>query len=80
VKRVPEAYITGKVVPGSESEVKEKIMKLKGVKKVAIVYGDIDFIAEVEVSELAELSDIATSLRHIPSIVKTETYLVRVER
>lgn len=76
---MPEAYITGKVVPGSESLVKEKIMKLKGIKKVAIVYGDVDFVAEVEVSELAELGDIATRLRHIPSIVKTETYIVRME-
>jgi DNA-binding Lrp family transcriptional regulator len=76
---VPEAYITGKVVPGSELIAKEKIMKLKGVKKVAIVYGDVDFIVEVEVSELAELGDLATHLRQIPSIVKTETYIVRME-
>jgi DNA-binding Lrp family transcriptional regulator len=76
---VPEAYITGKVTPGSESNVKEKIMKLKGIRKVAIVYGDVDFIAEVEVGELAELGDITTSLRRIPSIVKTETYIVRMD-
>ena len=76
---MPEAYITGKVTPGSESTVKEKIMKLKGVRKVAIVYGDVDFIAEVEVGELAELGDLTAHLRHIPSIVKTETYIVRME-
>ena len=76
----PEAYITGKVAPGTESVVKEKITKLKGVKKVAIVYGDVDFIAEIEVSELAELADITTRLRNIPSIVKTDTYIVRMEK
>jgi DNA-binding Lrp family transcriptional regulator len=77
---MPEAYITGKVAPGTESVVKEKIIKLKGIKKVAIVYGDVDFIAEIEVSELAELADITTRLRSISSIVKTDTYIVRMEK
>jgi DNA-binding Lrp family transcriptional regulator len=77
---MPEAYITGKVAPGTESVVKEKVIKLKGIKKVAIVYGDVDFIAEIEVNELAELADITTRLRNIPSIVKTDTYIVRMEK
>jgi DNA-binding Lrp family transcriptional regulator len=76
---MPEAYITGKVTPGSESTVKEKISKLKGIKKVAIVYGDVDFIAEVEVEELAELGELTTRLRRIPSVTRTETYIVRLE-
>jgi DNA-binding Lrp family transcriptional regulator len=76
---MPEAYITGKVTPGSESKIREKISRLKGIKKVAIVYGDIDFIAEVEVEELAELGELADRLRRIPSIIKTETYIVRLE-
>ena len=76
---MPEAYITGKVAPGSESVVREKIKKLKGIKKVAIVYGDFDFIAEVEVGELAELADLATRLRSIPNVFRTDTYIVRME-
>jgi DNA-binding Lrp family transcriptional regulator len=76
---MPEAYVTGRVIPGSESMIKEKIRKLKGVKKVSIVYGDVDFVAEVEVRELAELGDLSTRLRRIPSIIKTETYVVRME-
>jgi DNA-binding Lrp family transcriptional regulator len=77
--QMPEAYITGKVTPGSESEVKEKISKIEGIKKVAIVYGVYDFVAEVEVKELAELNELMTRLRRIPSITKTETYIVRSE-
>jgi DNA-binding Lrp family transcriptional regulator len=76
---MPEAYVTGRVIPGSESTIKEKIAKLKGVKKVSIVYGDVDFVAEVEVRELAELGDLAARLRRITSIIKTETYIVRAE-
>lgn len=76
---MPEAYVTGRVIPGSESMIKEKIAKLKGVKKVSIVYGDVDFVAEVEVRELAELGDLAARLRRISSIIKTETYVVRME-
>ena len=76
---MPEAYVTGRVIPGSEAMIKEKIRKLKGVKKVSIVYGDVDFVAEVEVRELAELGDLSTRLRRIPSIIKTETYVVRME-
>jgi hypothetical protein len=49
------------------------------VKKVSIVYGDVDFVAEVEVRELAELGDLAARLRRISSIIKTETYIVRTE-
>jgi DNA-binding Lrp family transcriptional regulator len=78
-EQMPDAYITGKVIPGSESTVKEKVARLKGIKKIAIVYGDVDFIAEVEVKELAELGELATRLRRISSIVKTETYIVRME-
>jgi hypothetical protein len=76
---MPEAYVTGRVIPGSESMIKQKITKLKGVKKVSIVYGDVDFVAEVEVRELAELGDLAARLRRISSIIKTETYIVRTE-
>ncbi len=74
-----EAYVTGRVIPGSESMIKEKVARLKGVKKVSIVYGEVDFVAEVEVRELAELGDLAERLRRITSIIKTETYIVRTE-
>nr|MDO8098689.1 Lrp/AsnC ligand binding domain-containing protein [Candidatus Njordarchaeota archaeon] len=74
------AYVTVKVNPGTENEVRLRISKLDGVKKASIVYGDVDIIAEVEVRTLLELGELNSSMRRIPGILKTETYLCRKER
>nr|MDO8135514.1 Lrp/AsnC ligand binding domain-containing protein [Candidatus Njordarchaeum guaymaensis] len=74
------AYVTAKVDPGTEDEVRFRISKLNGVKKASVVYGDVDIIAEVEVRTLLELGELNSGMRRIPGIVKTETYLCRKER
>jgi hypothetical protein len=74
------AYVTAKVSPGTEDEVKLKMSKLSGVKKASVVYGDVDIIAEVEVRTLLELGELNSSMRRIRGIVKTETYLCKKER
>jgi DNA-binding Lrp family transcriptional regulator len=78
--RMVMAYVTGKVNSGSETTVKEAIAELKGVKKVSLVYGDVDFIAELDVNDLIKLRDVTARMRTIEGVLHTTTYLVREER
>jgi hypothetical protein len=74
------AYITAKVSPGAEGDVRLRMSKLSGIKKASVVYGDVDIIAEAEVRTLLELGELNSSIRRIQGILKTETYLCKKER
>ncbi|WXG44545.1 MAG: Lrp/AsnC ligand binding domain-containing protein [Promethearchaeati archaeon SRVP18_Atabeyarchaeia-1] len=73
------AYIMGKVEPGSESAVRHRILKLEHVGKVSVVYGDLDFIVEVEAKDLIDLRELTEYIRRVEGVTKTITYLVRKE-
>jgi DNA-binding Lrp family transcriptional regulator len=73
------AYIMGKVEPGSESAVRKQALKMEHVGKVSIVYGDVDLVIEVDVKDLIELRQLNELIRRIDGVSKTTTYLVRKE-
>ena len=72
-----EAYILINVEIGKVEEAKEKLSKIKGVKKVDMVAGPIDIIAYVEAATLRELRNfILWEIHRTPGITKTQTALV----
>jgi DNA-binding Lrp family transcriptional regulator len=74
-----DAYIMAKVDPGSELAVRDGIAKLKHVRKVSIVYGDVDLIIEVDMKDLIELRELNERIRRTKGVAKTATYLVSRE-
>jgi DNA-binding Lrp family transcriptional regulator len=71
------AYITAKVEPATELAIRDKITKLERVKRVSVVYGDVDLIIEVETKDLIELRELTERIRGMKGVAKTITYLVR---
>lgn len=57
-------------------EVADRIKKLKGVKKVFELAGDIDICAIVDGNSIEEVNDAVDSIRHIPQVAKTDTKII----
>jgi DNA-binding Lrp family transcriptional regulator len=61
---------------GIEKAIKERLMKIPGVIKVDSIFGRFDMIAEVEVKETRELSQLVVDkIKGIPGVVSTETFI-----
>ncbi|MGP3667205.1 MAG: Lrp/AsnC family transcriptional regulator [Candidatus Bathyarchaeota archaeon] len=70
------AFILVKSAPGKDKAVEEKILKVKGVKETHAVAGPYDLIADVEVSELKEISNLVREkIRIIDGVMETLTLI-----
>ena len=69
------AYILFVVEPGSENKVADKLLKSKGVKDVAIVYGEYDLIAKIEVDSMSDLQDFVIKIRKNSAVKRTTTMI-----
>lgn len=57
--------------------IREKVEQVQGVKEVYSVLGRYDIIARVETKSIDELASIVVdSIRAIPGVIATETFLV----
>jgi len=71
------AYVLIKVKPGSDAKIKEEMEKWEEVKKVDIIYGEWDLIAQVEVDRFEKITEIVIKrLRRMPEVRATMTMLV----
>lgn len=56
---------------------KEEMMKIEGITKVYGVFGRFDLVAQIEASNLEELSRIITDkIRAIPGVLSTESLII----
>lgn len=61
---------------GLTKTVLEEVSKISGIIKVYAVFGRYDVIAEVEVEDLSELSQLTQDkLRAISGVLSTETFI-----
>lgn len=73
-----EAYILGKVAPGTESDVLDELEMIAGVRDVEFVMGKYDFVARVNGEEdLKEFDDQTVSkIREMDDVIATETLIL----
>ena len=69
------AYVLFVVDPGSETKIANTLMKKKNVKDVAVVYGEYDIVAKVEVDSMSGLQDFVIGSRKNKEIKRTTTMI-----
>lgn len=69
------AYVLIVVKPGTESKIAEKMVGMKEVKDVSVVYGEYDIIAKIEVENMDKLQEFVINLRKNTDIERTSTMI-----
>jgi DNA-binding Lrp family transcriptional regulator len=70
------AYVLLIVKPGEESKVAEKLIKMKEVKDVSVVYGEYDIVAKVEKTNMEELQNfLIKQIRAMDEVERTSTMI-----
>ena len=69
------AYVLIVVKPGTESKIAEKMVGMKEVKDVSVVYGEYDIIAKIEVENMDKLQEFVINLRKNTDIERTPTMI-----
>lgn len=70
------AYVLLIVKPGEESKVSEKLLKLKEVKDVSVVYGEYDIVAKIEKPTMEELQNfLIKQVRAMDEVERTSTMI-----
>ena len=69
------AYLLIITKPGSESRIANKLIRMKEVKDIEVVYGDYDVVVKVEFPHMDKLSEFVKSLRAIKDIKNTSTMI-----
>lgn len=70
------AYILTKAHTGEAERLREAIAAIDGVEDVAIVAGDVDLIARVDVETTAGVREVAaTEIQGIDGVADTQTYV-----
>jgi DNA-binding Lrp family transcriptional regulator len=64
---------------GRYREIAEKLNEIEGVKEVFSVHGRWDVVAEVEVEDLRELSEVALKINSLEGVRATETLIALEE-
>ena|GEM_PF-829028 len=70
------AYVLVAVQPGSENEVVGRILRIRGVRRVAITYGGWDVVVYVEAETIAEINDAVVSIRNIEGVREADPLFV----
>ncbi|MBR9679303.1 MAG: Lrp/AsnC family transcriptional regulator [Nanoarchaeota archaeon] len=69
------AYLLLITKPGVESRIASKLINIKEVKDIEVVYGDYDIVIKVEFPNMDELSAFIKKLRAIKNIKNTSTMI-----
>ncbi|MBI2648699.1 MAG: Lrp/AsnC ligand binding domain-containing protein [Thaumarchaeota archaeon] len=67
------ACILIKTTPVQTADVRQKIKRLKGVRKVFIAYGRFDLVAFVEASEYPTIRRLTGTINAVEGVRSTET-------
>ncbi|MFX0168330.1 MAG: Lrp/AsnC ligand binding domain-containing protein [Candidatus Hodarchaeota archaeon] len=69
-----KAYILVKAAPGKESEVLDRVKKMKPVAEAELVYGEYDLILKTQMKLPESLDDfVFNTLRQINGVISTTT-------
>jgi DNA-binding Lrp family transcriptional regulator len=60
---------------GSESNVRDELSKIRGIRELFHLFGEYDFIAIIETEGLKPLNDIVDNIRNIPGVASTRTII-----
>ncbi len=72
-----DAFILIKVKTGSERNMYQSLIKIKGVVEVNELYGEWDIITKVTVDDVDDLDELITEkIRSLPEIQLTSTMIV----
>lgn len=69
------SYVLIVVSIGKEFDVYDKIRRLSGVTEAVVVYGEYDLVVRIEADSMKVIDDIVTSIRKIPSVLRTVTLI-----
>jgi len=69
------SYVLVVVSIGREFEVVEKIRGLEGVTEAIVVYGEYDVVVRIEADSMKVIDKVVTSIRNIPSVLRTVTLI-----
>jgi len=70
-------YVTVTMKTGSEKEVLKKVLTLKEVTEVDLLYGEYDALVKVRVEDLSQLDKFLTEkLRVLPDVFQTASLIV----
>lgn len=68
-------YILIKSQPGMETQVFQKLRKVKGINDPHILFGDYDIITKVERPDLDQVAEnVIEDIRKIEGVVETKTF------
>ncbi len=72
-----DAVILLCVMPGSEQSVKEAVLKLDGVKKCKITFGEYDLYLDVKAKNVKSLGTFVTKeIRRVSGVTKSITLII----
>lgn len=60
---------------GKEHEIADELLKINGVLKTSVVYGEFDVVAEISCPDLKSLDQTITKLRKNASVIRTSTLI-----
>jgi DNA-binding Lrp family transcriptional regulator len=76
LEKIPFAYVFIEVKPPERlEETYKSMMNIVYIKRLSIVYGDIDIIASIMVNNIKEFKPVLQSLQNIDGVRKTSTLL-----
>jgi len=76
-KMVVVAYVTVTMKAGAENEVLKRVVTLKEVTEVDLLYGEYDALVKVRVEDLSQLDKFLTEkLRVLPDVFQTASLIV----
>ena len=71
------AYVTVTMKAGAENEVLKRVVTLKEVTEVDLLYGEYDALVKVRVEDLSQLDKFLTEkLRVLPDVFQTASLIV----
>lgn len=72
-----KAYVLVKVTTGQERQVMEALLDIPNVHDVHVLFGDYDYMIEIESADSAALGRLVTDqIRKVPGVEKTMTLMV----
>lgn len=75
------AYILIRVEAGKENHVLDKVIRVEGIKRAALVFGPYDIVAEAEVTTHDELDKIVVGeIRRIEGVKDSLTLVIAEEK
>ena len=74
------SYVLIVVSIGKEFDVLNKIRDLLGVTEAVVVYGEYDLVVRIEADNMKVIDNVVTSIRNIPSVLRTVTLIGYVKQ